>query len=83
MAKKKQPEKTSQETLEDLAELAGRLNLEDDHLDGEIEDAAEADKQLTLEHLQEAVWLEKLEYLYARGYQLGRLRELIQGDANG
>jgi hypothetical protein len=81
--KKPKPKPTAQETLEDLAELAGRLNIPDDHLDGELEDAAESDMRLTLKRLQEAVWLDKLEYLYERGYQLGRLRELIQGDTNG
>jgi hypothetical protein len=71
----------SQEELEQLLEEA--VFLPEGWLDDELEDAAELDKQLALEEIQGAVTLEQLEYLYARGYTIERLRELIEEAKKG
>ncbi len=80
MAKKKiiKQEKSYREVLKELAELAGKLNLADDALDGDLRDAADEEANLIYDNIKDAVMLEKLEFLYMHGYQLGRLREIIE-----
>ncbi|MCI0462479.1 MAG: hypothetical protein L0Z62_36475 [Gemmataceae bacterium] len=81
MAKKKPPKKRDEswpEQLEDLSELAGKLNAPDGFLDDELQDACDADARLTFEEIRRSILLDQLEFLYLRGYQVGRLRELIE-----
>ncbi len=72
--KAKKTKRSPQEQLEDLA-LEG---APDGVLDDELEDAAMADMRMELEDIQGRVLLDQLDYLYMRGYDVGRLRQLIK-----
>jgi hypothetical protein len=69
---------SSQERLEDLAELAGKLNLPDDALDGDLRDAVNEEANLIYKGVKDSVLLDKLEFLHRRGYQIGRLKTIIE-----
>lgn len=75
---KKQPDLTVADRIEDLVELAGKLNLPDGSFDDELEDACNTDAKLAKESIQESGLFEQLEFLYARGYEVARLEELIR-----
>ena len=76
MAKKQK--KTATESLEDLVEYAHKLRLPDGAFDGDLQDAADMDAELAYETVKDAVLLEQLEFLYLRGWQLVRLKEMIK-----
>lgn len=80
MTKKKAQsgKQTTQEQLEDLAELAASLNVPDDAFEGDLRDAADMEADKLFDGIKDAVLLDKLEFLWLSGYQLGRLRELIE-----
>jgi hypothetical protein len=65
-------------TLEDLCQLAGKLNLPAGALDDELWDACEASVRLQHENVTSSSLYEQLEFLHLSGYALGRLKELIE-----
>lgn len=77
MAKRK-PKKTTQESIEDLNEIAQESNIPDGAFDDELFDACESAAKLQHETICQAPLLEQLEFLYAHGYGVSRLRELLE-----
>lgn len=76
--KVKEAEKTNQERLEDLSQLWGKLNLPDDAFNGDLRDAADEEADLIYENIKESVALEKLEFLYIHGWEIGRLEQMVR-----
>lgn len=77
MAKRKTKKSSTSESLEDIAELAGKLNVPDDALDGDLRDACDDDADMAYQEIKESVWLDKLNFLYLHGFSISRLREIV------
>jgi hypothetical protein len=77
MAKKGEKARSWREELEDLSAEAGPL-LPDGALEDELWDACEADARLAHEQICSEPLLNQLEFLYERGYDVGRLREIVR-----
>jgi len=75
---KKKAKKTPQETVDDLVELTQSLNMPEDALDGELQDAAQMDAELAYDAVKNAVMIDKIEFLVSRGYRPNRIRQIIE-----
>jgi hypothetical protein len=67
-----------QESLEDLLELAQSRNIVEGFLDDELWDCINYDARVKYKAIADAVLLDQLEFLRSHGYQLSRIRELIE-----
>jgi|GEM_PF-6276464 len=76
MAKKRVTTKDA-DSISDLLELAEKVNMPSDALDGEICDEVHDEARDRAKQLCDGLLIDKLEYLVERGYKIARLKELI------
>lgn len=74
MAKRKP---VKQETIDNLVTYAQKVNMPDGSLNDELRDACDSDADLAYENITEAVLMEQIEFLYDRGFTIGRIKQLI------
>jgi hypothetical protein len=77
VAKKKAQQPVDQQ-LEDLCEELQKNPLPDGVLDDELHDACQSDAEQAYENIKESVLLEQITFLYERGYNIPRIREIVE-----
>jgi len=78
MAKRKGKDAKGELTLDDLVKLAESTDFDPDILDGDLEDAADDERELILENVRSEGVRGRLEFLYQHGFTLARLEEVIR-----